>query len=272
MKENMENNTIIRIDDRRTTDHFEIASFCGIGRRESQQDRAYCYADDASVYCVVCDGMGGLSGGELASATAVELAEVAYSSFRTAPPEDFQEAGWMAEVIRAADQAVFALKDSAGRPLGAGSTFLSAWIHQGSLYWASAGDSRMYLFQGNEAVQVTTDLNYFYILNQRLAEARITRAQYAEEAASGEHLVSFLGHGSISLLDCNTDPLPLLPGDTLLLCTDGLYRTVELSMMRSILSSSATLAEAARTLRQAVGIYDERFQDNFTCVMIKMKE
>lgn len=262
----------IRVDDRRENSRYEIAFFSGIGKRENQQDRAYCYVDDENVFGVVCDGMGGLTGGELASSTGVELAEVSFRSFLASPPENFHNADWMVDVIRAADHSVFLLKNENGEPLGAGSTFLSAWIDGDRLYWASAGDSRMFLFQNNEAVQVTTDLNYYYVLNRKLAGRRISLQKYEEESASGEHLISYLGIGNISIIDHSVEPFKLLKGDRILLCSDGLYRTVNLSMMQQIMGPGRTLEEAVKLFRQAIGIYNEIYQDNYTCIIIAMKE
>lgn len=260
-------------DDLRAGNSYDIAMCSGIGKRESQQDFAYCCAGDDTVYAVVCDGMGGLNGGELASRTAVEIAAKAYHCRFQGTGNvisTVQNSNWMADTILSADRAVYALKNDSGCRIGAGSTFVSVWLQGKWLFWSSVGDSRVYLFRGKEAVQATTDLNYYYILDHKRASNQITEEFYWKESASGEALISFCGMGEVSLIDRNTKALTLETGDVILLCSDGLYRTIDLEWMRDILAACSSMAEAAVYIQKIIAEFGPATQDNYTCILIKV--
>lgn len=262
-------NENIVIHDLRNTSTLEIAYCSGIGQRENQQDCAFLYADDTAVYAVVCDGMGGLSGGAEASAAAVRSAEQSWNAYLAQPSSS---PDWMADAVIAADFTVHELKDENGEPLNAGSTFLSACLQDNQMYWASIGDSRIYVFHGSEAVQVTTDLNYSYILSQRRLAGTISDAEYEREMAQGEALTSFAGIGGVELLDRNLEPLEIQVGDTILLCSDGLYRTIDAQWIQDILSICSTLEDACNAIHQIIEAHGTASQDNYTCILIRIHE
>ena len=153
--------------------------------------------------------------------------------------------------------------------MGAGTTLASVAISGNRLYWLSVGDSRIYIFRRNEMVQVTNDHNYFYRLNQQLADGLISRSKYHEEAGNGEALISFIGMGGILLMDLNEAGFSLQAGDTVLLCTDGLYRSVPDDEMLKIVVSSSTAEEAIRCLKKTIADKAYPWQDNYTCILIK---
>jgi protein phosphatase len=263
------------IQDSRSRNRFDISICSGIGKREAQQDFAYCSASDDEIYAVVCDGMGGMKGGELASRRAAEVAANCFerhcnpqkNSSKTGHIED-----WMSDAILEADRQVYLLQDSAGGRLGAGSTLVSVWIREKQLYWSSVGDSRLYLFRGNEAVQATTDLNYFYILNERKSIGQISDSEYKRESSNGEALVSFCGLGNVDLIDRNTNPLLVEKGDIILLCSDGFYRTIDQQWMLDILDATDTMEEVSNYIHAIISEHGTDMQDNYTCILIKVVE
>lgn len=260
-------NFIIR--DLRSASTVEIAYCSGIGQRESQQDSAFLYADNTVVYAVICDGMGGLTGGAEASAAAVRSAEQFWNAHLAQPSIS---PDWMADAVIAADFTVHGLKGDNGERLHAGSTFLSACLRDNQMYWASVGDSRIYLFHGNEAVQVTTDLNYSYILSQQRLAGTISDAAYEREIEQGEALTSFVGMGNVELIDRNLEPLAIQAGDTILLCSDGLYRTIDAEWIQDILSICSTLEDVCCAIHQIIEAHGTASQDNYTCILIRIHE
>lgn len=257
------------IHDLRSASAVEIAYCSGIGQRESQQDSAFLYTDDTAIYAVVCDGMGGLSGGAEASATSVRSAEQSWNEY-LAQPSDSPD--WMADAIISADFKVHELKDENGERLHAGSTFLSVCLRDNQMYWASVGDSRAYLLHGREAVQVTTDLNYSYILSQRRLNGSISDAEYEREIMQGEALTSFVGMGGVELIDRNLEPLEIQVGDTILLCSDGLYRTIDAEWILDLLSICDTLEDVCNAIHQIIEAHGTASQDNYTCILIRVHE
>ena len=106
-----------------------------------------------------------------------------------------------------------------------GSTLAAAVIKDDELYWVSVGDSRIYLYRRGEMTQLTTDHDYARELAREAALGNIS----PEEAATHpqrQALTSYLGLPFLSEIDRNEDPIILEPGDRILLCSDGLYKTI----------------------------------------------
>lgn len=260
-------------DQRNDNSRFAVAACSGIGKRVSQQDAAYCFLCDEEIYAVVCDGMGGLADGSRASQTAISVAAEANQRRLQKGSATGQESpDWLAEVVLEADRAVSMLKDRGGKSVKAGSTLVSVWIKNNLLYWCSVGDSRLYLFRGNEAVQATTDLNYFYLLDEQRENGDITEDRYRQESVNGEALISFCGLGDVSIIDRNTAPVNLLPGDIILLCTDGFYRTIDEKWMQDILSACDFIEDATEFVPQIIEQHGTSMQDNYTFVLIQIKK
>lgn len=251
-------------DDMRQTKRYELAWRSNIGRRESQQDSGYLIADDYNVLAIVCDGMGGLEGGATASRTAVNQFVQQYLKYG----ENFDNK-WMREAVEGADDTVYKLEDGNGNRLNAGTTLVSVCIQDDKAYWVSAGDSRIYIMRENEMVQVTSDHNYFWELNQQLEDGTISREKYREEAFSGEALISFVGMGGLNLIDMNEEPFELRQGDVILICSDGLYKTVPDEVIQEIVDKARNINEVAQWIEQYIREEDCVWQDNYTFILVK---
>lgn len=263
----MENNIIF--DDLRTgRGTYDIACLSGIGRRESQQDAAYAAANDEAVFAVICDGMGGIAGGQLASTTAVEAFTEYYQYYNQGSKEG-TDGQWMQTAIEAVDDIVYSLKDAEGHRVGAGTTLIAITVNENRLHWVSVGDSRIYLFRGDEMAKVTNDHNYFLKLDQQREEGTISNEQYHTEARKGEALISFVGMGGLLLIDINEDDFYLEPGDTILLCTDGLYRTISENQMFQIIRQERTAKDIVRRFDAMIAERNSSYQDNYTFILIK---
>lgn len=255
-------------DDLRIRQSYDLAIASGIGRRDSQQDAAYLAATDDDVIAVVCDGMGGIDGGHLASATAVEAFVEHYQVYTQHCSADFS---WMQRAAAEVDDIVYGLTDASGNRIGAGTTLLSVAVHGDRLHWLSVGDSRIYILRNDEIAQVTNDHNYFLRLNQQRAEGSISPEKYHQEARNGEALISFIGMGGLIMMDVNDDAFQLYSGDVVLLCTDGMYRTVMEDEIKTILLESTTMREASDYLENLIAYRAVPYQDNYTYILIKIK-
>ncbi len=244
-----------------------------IGSRKVQQDCAR--ADDPEKYrenniflAVMCDGMGGMTGGEIASNLVVTKLFDAFYSFEVAgkAPAFFR---YMVDEL---DKAVYNLTDENGHPLHSGSTLTAVIIEGRSLYWVSVGDSRIYLKRGGEIVCVTEDHNYSLLLERKVKSGAITREQ-ADNDPEKDALISFMGIGGVRYIDINPNPVELMDGDCVLLCSDGLYRVLSKEDIGSIIDSfyeNTSIAAEALT-NAAVGM-GKRNQDNTTAVLLRFTE
>ncbi|WP_295441702.1 protein phosphatase 2C domain-containing protein [uncultured Thiodictyon sp.] len=238
-----------------------------IGGRADQQD-ACGFEQDAAGGCrgvlaIVADGIGGLSDGAAASRLAVQQMLAAYAGRR--PDEPIPQA--LRHALSAANRAVY---DAACRGAGEysmGTTLVAAAVKGDLLYWVSVGDSRLYLYRGADRsiTQCTRDHNYRNELLEKVAEGRLSRAA-AEAEPGGDALTSFVGMPEITRIDCNHSPVTLIPGDRVLLCSDGIHGVLTPDEMAAALGQEAQAgADAVMAAVKAKGL--ER-QDNSTVAVI----
>lgn len=264
----MTGNANIRVEDVGNNGEFDIACHSGVGKRDSQQDSAYIFMSEETVFALVCDGMGGYRGGELASRTAVDAFATCFQTARTEKREIILS--WITD-LEIIDDMVFSLKQKDGNRLGAGTTLALAYVKNNKLYWLSVGDSRIYLSRGEEIVQVTRDHVYYIRLNQQLKNGELTQEEYYRESQRGDALISFVGMGGLLMIDVNEDGFPLHSGDTVLVCSDGVYKTLGESKIAEVIDASSTAEETSQLLENLINRKNRPDQDNYTYIIMKKK-
>ena len=116
-----------------------------IGARENQQDS--CYMDiepDGNSIGIVCDGMGGLKGGEIASQQAVCMFVEDFEQVRKTENNFYH---FFCNEMIEIDDMVAGLTDERGELLSAGTTLVGVAIKNGFLQWISVGDSKIYVIR-----------------------------------------------------------------------------------------------------------------------------
>lgn len=174
-------------------------------RREVNQD-AYGSAEiDQGTLLVVCDGMGGHLAGEVASRLAVETI---ITSFRANndPAEGLRQA------LISANQRVY--QEGRGTM---GTTAVAAFFWHNTLYVANVGDSRAYLVREGLIRQLTNDHS---LIGDQVAAGLLTPEQ-ARTSTIRNIITRAIGHQSHVEVDIFREPL--LPGDTVVLSTDGMH-------------------------------------------------
>jgi PPM family protein phosphatase len=237
-----------------------------IGARQEQQDsfgfsdpRAEAFVSHGGFLGIVADGMGGLSHGSEASHTAVQTFLQSYQS--KVPSESIPDA--LSRSLSAANEAVVALADQLGSADGMGTTLAAAVVHHDSLYWISAGDSRIYICHGNRLVRVTSDHVYASLLNEEVAKGTLSRAE-AQENSERAALTSFLG--DLKEVDRSLRPFALRKGDRVLVCSDGLYRALtEAEITKAFRRDPQT---ACDTLVERAIAKQRKQQDNLTIIAL----
>jgi protein phosphatase len=187
---------------------------------------------------VVCDGMGGVDGGEIASELA---AKVVWREMKGTPatrdPEVF--ARLLRRAARVANHDVHAMAKREPGLRGMGTTLSAAGVVNNRLVIATVGDSRAYILRSGALVQVTRD--------QSLHSALIAAGHNEDEAASaGGAILQALGVGpdvepSLSLID-------LRKGDRVLLCSDGLHGLVGDPALALLLSEPHSVVDSVKLL------------------------
>lgn len=144
-----------------------------------------------------------------------------------------------------------------------GTTLTLACVVWPRLYLAHAGDSRCYLFRDGRLLQLTTD----HTFAQRLVDAGILDPQQATSSQWRHVLWNVVGGGTDDLLidDCET---LLIPGDRLLLCSDGLSGTVPESQIARLLGETEAPEDCCRHLIDAANAVGGT--DNITAVVASL--
>jgi protein phosphatase len=148
-----------------------------------------------------------------------------------------------------------------------GTTVVAAVVHEGALFWRSVGDSRLYLWRKPCFSQVTTDHDYGRWLDLEAAKGLISHEQ-AQRNPNRQALTSFVGQGPMEAVDANRRPLALQAGDQLLLCSDGLYNSLDNAVMARILEHSLDPHLAAENLVEQAIAQHLSNQDNITALVM----
>jgi protein phosphatase len=228
----------------------------GLSQLEDQEFRRH-----GGVLAVVADGMGGLNHGRAASRAAVRALLDSYMG--KAPDEPVAEA--LLRGLRQANQAVLELARQAESENQVGTTAAAVVVHQDGLYWASAGDSRIYLYRAGQVHQVNQDHVYAVELEDQVARGQLD-PDSARTDPDREALTSFLGQPELEQIDWGRTPVPLQAGDRILVCSDGLYRALGEAEIAARLAGDPH--QACEALIEDVLAKRLEGQDNLTVVAL----
>jgi serine/threonine protein phosphatase PrpC len=248
-----------------------------IGARSSQQDSfGFGDPDDEAFLAhggfvaVVCDGMGGMEHGDLASRTAVRTFLDAYR--RKTPEESIPDA--LERSVREANDQVVEMARNLGAAESVGTTLVAAVLldkqpNSKSMYFISVGDSGLFHISDGQLQTVNRPHIFANILDTAVSRGTLSKEQ-ALLHPERESLTSFIGVGVLEEIDRNVDPWPIADGDTLLLASDGLFKTLTADeVLESLHGHPQSWPDAlvARTLEQG---YEH--QDNVTVLSVTAKD
>jgi len=251
------------------------ASYSATGNRQYQQDAIYVTPGNklaqnrkTRIMAIVCDGMGGMTDGGLASRIAVEKFAQAFEIIKN--EDNISIPVFFTRGIKAIDKMISTIPKVNGK--GSGTTMVAVIAEDNYLYWASVGDSRIYIIRGRNIIQVTRDHNYDLKLQELLRSGQITVEEYNSKKQK-EALISFLGMGNVSLMDVNTKPFELNYGDMVVLCSDGVTKTLPDWQIRDIILNDAVdIKEKAAILVEAAIRGNTSTQDNTSVAILQYIE
>ncbi|MBE6798703.1 MAG: Stp1/IreP family PP2C-type Ser/Thr phosphatase [Ruminococcaceae bacterium] len=231
----------------------------GILRHSNQDAFSFGTFEDGAAWAVVCDGMGGANGGNIASEMAVENLSASLQSGYRLNMTEMSIKNLLTSAVNAANVKVFCKAREDVSLAGMGTTVVAVLILGNTAYIAHAGDSRAYVYSDGRLLQLTRD----HSIVQRLVEEGnitwdeakvhprknvITRALGVEESVEVEFTVADLPEKA-----------------SLLICTDGLTNYTSNEELIEILSSEPLETVTERLIEAA---NNNGGGDNITAVVI----
>ena len=171
-------------------------------------------------WAVVCDGMGGALGGNVASETAVRIIADKLTAGYHEGMNDNSIKHLIVSAIEAANATVFSKSQSDSSLQGMGTTVVVGVVNNDTVYLAHVGDSRIYVLSENSIVQMTTDHS---IVQMMVDNGEITREEAADHPKKNV-ITRALGVEDEVRIDYSQEIFN--EGDILLLCSDGLTNYV----------------------------------------------
>ena len=209
--------------------------------RASNEDKALSLIDaEGNVLLCVCDGMGGYMKCDFASKIASDVVSAAFKSKRRWF-FSFQVSKWISKVVKLANEGVFNEAIHSENFAGMGTTLVLAIFFKDKIYIANVGDSRCYMLNENEVMQVTRDQTY---VEYQIAKNEIKEEQ--KSTSKNRHaLMNYIGRNK----SVNFEYKVLKnEGKTILLCSDGLYNNASNKQLFSALISNERLDQKISTL------------------------
>ena len=231
--------------------------------RKSNQDRFdFKILSGLLAYAVLCDGMGGQSGGHIASETATSFVAEALARDLKPGMGESSLRHLMLSAAAGANALVFDKAMENEALAGMGTTIIIAVFEGDHAFIAHAGDSRAYCVSGGRAVQLTRD----HTVVQMLLDIGEISPEDARNHPKRHYITRAVGVAPG--VDADFIVYPFAPGDLILLCSDGLYNYIQPQSMPELLAECAQ----AGSVQSLIALARERGGgDNITAVLAVRK-
>lgn len=211
-------------------------------------------------FFILADGMGGYEGGQIASASAVDAAR---TYFEALPISEYSEMK-VRKAILCANEAILKKKLESESLAHMGTTMVMAAISGNTLYWGHVGDSRLYLLEGEQLQQVTTDHSFVMTL---VEEGKITKEEMRAHPRKNEITRAV---GISHDLDVDTGTISLKGPLLILICSDGLSTMLDDKTIQTVILSYGHAEEEleACTKKLAEKVYEAGATDNISAILV----
>jgi len=237
---------------------IEYAKVSALGDRSDNQDRAAIVVAEDAALMLVFDGMGGHSDGAKAAETGLKIVQ---DTFMDSTLPVFDPQGFLYSALSHAHDEVVKIGMDLAVDFRPRATCAICLIQEGGSYWGHIGDSRIYQMRDRELVSRSRDHSHVEVLIQ---EGAIT-----EEEALDHPMRNFVEcciGGDAPVPDMSiTAKRPLIPGDVLLACSDGLWSGLNDTDMAALATqASDSLAENLKALSIKALHTNAPYSDNTT--------
>ena len=230
---------------------FSIFQLSRIGGRAMNEDRmGYCYTRESGLF-VLADGMGGHPEGEVAAQIALDTISALYQ--KQAEPVLVDPAQFLADAVLEAHRRILRYASQKGMLDTPRTTLVAAVVQGASATWLHCGDSRLYLVRDGQLLLRTRDHSFLEQDRPGLREI---------EPVNRNILFTCLGSSTRPTFDI-AGPIALKEGDKLMLCSDGLWGSLDdAEIVREL--SSKSVSAAVPTLVDRALLVGGKHSDNVT--------
>ncbi len=233
------------------------------GKVRTHNEDACFILPEKNIY-IIADGVGGSSGGEIASRTAIY--EITQYVLENELPEDDSAVSvreYLAGALKRANESILKKAEERTAVEGMATTIVICCIRGGFAYFAHLGDSRAYIVRGSQMVQITKDHTY---VNALLDAGLITK----EESLTHEKrnvITKALGTEKDIVPDY--EQVEIMQNDCIILCTDGLYGEIGSDAIAAVAAdASLTMVQACEKLVDMAN--EAGGEDNITIVCLRV--
>jgi serine/threonine protein phosphatase PrpC len=241
---------------------FHSATDTGRARNNNEDSVA---VDEATALMVLADGMGGYNAGEIASGMATsfiktELGRWLAEASETATDTDVRRA--MDICVDNANRAIYEAANANPQYAGMGTTLVVAHVRGNELRVGHVGDSRAYRWREGRLEQITRD----HSLLQEQIDAGLITPEQAVGSANKNLVTRAVGVEDSVVLETRLHELQ--PGDTVLMCSDGLSDMLSDATIARLLDAHESLPEAGSALIAAAN--DAGGKDNISLILMRV--
>jgi PPM family protein phosphatase len=238
---------------------FSIYQNSRQGPRSYNQDRlAYSYSKDA-LLLVLADGMGGHRNGEVAAQLAVKTLTDAFQ--RLAVPFLSSPAKFLIDHIQQVHDMIDNVTQRDELIESPRTTIVVAIIQRGFLYCAHVGDSRLYHFRDGHLLFRTEDHS---VVQSLYKKGMISKEEMATHPYKNK-VYNCLGGETPPQIDLS-DRFELIEGDTILLCTDGVWGVLSDQQIKEIIQHHTVIADATNKLMDSAEFASDERGDNMSAI------
>jgi serine/threonine protein phosphatase PrpC len=237
---------------------FSVFQISRKGSREKNEDRmGYCYTRESGLF-LLADGMGGHPEGEVAAQLALQTISALFQ--REARPTLDDATEFLSTSLMAAHHQIIRYASEQGMLDTPRTTLVAAVLQGSSATWVHCGDSRLYVVRDGELLTRTRDHSY---LEQQANAPGMVRL----DRINRNILYTCLGSPTKPVFDV-TGPVTLQQGDKILLCSDGLWGSIDDAEIVSFLSTLPVADAVPELVERALRTAGDH-SDNVTVIALE---
>ncbi|MEK3788648.1 PP2C family serine/threonine-protein phosphatase [Paenibacillus sp. FSL K6-1230] len=230
-----------------------------IGSRSEQDDYFASMTTPVGTLALVADGISGMANGRMSSTLAVTTFMKEYA--KVTRPE---------EIITYLDRTAGVVNRNILQQLngqGGGTTLAVVVLVENKLYYGAVGDSMITIYRNGEFVPVNSKHTAEVLLEEKVLAGQMT-AEEAKDSPVRYHLINYLGYEGFSSMEIADTPLELLPGDHVLVCSDGIHEALTEIELETIMRKGLPPQDSAEQIIEAVHRKGLKHQDNATVILL----